>query len=306
MEVYLPIAGMSVNVFLILGMGVLVGFLSGLFGVGGGFLLTPLLIMIGIPPAVAAASDSNQIVASSSSGAYSHKRMGNVDMRMGIVILIGGIAGSTIGVQVVKILRQMGNFDFVLKAVYVVVLGGIGSYMLIESLKAMKGTMREEIEGDSRFRRFVLRFPLKMEFKESGVKISVIFPLIMGLIVGFLAALMGVGGGFIMVPAMIYVLGMPTIKAIGTDLFQIVFTSISATVQQAIFNHTVDVGLAMLLLFGSTIGAQFGVRAGRRLKGKQLRILLAAIVLIVMMKMLYELIAMPSNLIGLTTGESGH
>jgi len=306
MEVYLPIAGMSVNVFLILGMGVLVGFLSGLFGVGGGFLLTPLLIMIGIPPAVAAASDSNQIVASSSSGAYSHKRMGNVDMRMGIVILIGGIAGSTIGVQVVKILRQMGNFDFVLKAVYVVVLGGIGSYMLIESLKAMKGTMREEIEGESRFRRFVLRFPLKMEFKESGVKISVIFPLIMGLIVGFLAALMGVGGGFIMVPAMIYVLGMPTIKAIGTDLFQIVFTSISATVQQAIFNHTVDVGLAMLLLFGSTIGAQFGVRAGRRLKGKQLRILLAAIVLIVMMKMLYELIAMPSNLIGLTTGESGH
>ena len=306
MEVYLPIAGMSVNVFLILGMGVLVGFLSGLFGVGGGFLLTPLLIMIGIPPAVAVASDSNQIVASSSSGAYSHKRMGNVDMRMGIVILIGGIAGSTIGVQVVKILRQMGNFDFVLKAVYVVVLGGIGSYMLIESLKAMKGTMREEIEGESRFRRFVLRFPLKMEFKESGVKISVIFPLIMGLIVGFLAALMGVGGGFIMVPAMIYVLGMPTIKAIGTDLFQIVFTSISATVQQAIFNHTVDVGLAMLLLFGSTIGAQFGVRAGRRLKGKQLRILLAAIVLIVMMKMLYELIAMPSNLIGLTTGESGH
>ena len=306
MEVYLPIAGMSVNVFLILGMGVLVGFLSGLFGVGGGFLLTPLLIMIGIPPAVAAASDSNQIVASSSSGAYSHKRMGNVDMRMGIVILIGGIAGSTIGVQVVKILRQMGNFDFVLKAVYVVVLGGIGSYMLIESLKAMKGTMREEIEGESRFRRLILKLPLKMEFRDSGVKISVIFPLIMGLIVGFLAALMGVGGGFIMVPAMIYVLGMPTIKAIGTDLFQIVFTSISATVQQAIFNHTVDVGLAMLLLFGSTIGAQFGVRAGRRLKGKQSRILLAAIVLIVMMKMLYELIAMPSNLIGLTTGESGH
>jgi hypothetical protein len=306
MEVYLPIAGMSVNVFLILGMGVLVGFLSGLFGVGGGFLLTPLLIMIGIPPAVAAASDSNQIVASSSSGAYSHKRMGNVDMRMGIVILIGGIAGSTIGVQVVKVLRQMGNFDFVLKAVYVVVLGGIGSYMLIESLKATKGTVGKEKKGESCFRRLILKLPLKMEFRDSGIKISVIFPLIMGLIVGFLAALMGVGGGFIMVPAMIYILGMPTIKAIGTDLFQIVFTSISATVQQAIFNHTVDIGLALLLLFGSTIGAQFGVRAGRRLKGKHLRILLAAIVLIVMMKMLYELIAMPSNLIGLTTGESGH
>jgi len=306
MEVYLPIAGMSVNVFLILGMGVLVGFLSGLFGVGGGFLLTPLLIMIGIPPAVAAASDSNQIVASSSSGAYSHKRMGNVDMRMGIVILIGGIAGSTIGVQVVKVLRQMGNFDFVLKAVYVVVLGGISSYMLIESLKAAKGTVGKEKKGESCFRRLILKLPLKMEFRDSGIKISVIFPLIMGLIVGFLAALMGVGGGFIMVPAMIYILGMPTIKAIGTDLFQIIFTSISATVQQAIFNHTVDIGLALLLLFGSTIGAQFGVRAGRRLKGKQLRILLAAIVLIVMMEMLYELIAMPSNLIGLTTGESGH
>ena len=306
MEVYLPIAGMSVNVLLILGMGVMVGFLSGLFGVGGGFLLTPLLIMIGIPPAVAAASDSNQIVASSSSGAYSHKRMGNIDMRMGIVILIGGIAGSTIGVQVVKVLRQMGNFDFVLKAVYVVVLGGIGSYMLIESLKATKGTVGKEKKEESCFRRLILKLPLKMEFRDSGIKISVIFPLILGLIVGFLAALMGVGGGFIMVPAMIYILGMPTIKAIGTDLFQIVFTSISATVQQAIFNHTVDIGLALLLLFGSTIGAQFGVRAGRRIKGKQLRILLAAIVLIVMVKMLYELIAMPSNLIGLTTGESGH
>ena len=306
MEVYLPIAGMSVNVILILGMGGLVGFLSGLFGVGGGFLLTPLLIMIGIPPAVAAASDSNQIVASSSSGAYSHKRMGNVDMRMGIVILIGGIAGSTIGVQVVKVLRQMGNFDFVLKAVYVVVLGGIGSYMLIESLKATKGTVGKEKKEESCFRRLILKLPLKMEFRDSGIKISVIFPLILGLIVGFLAALMGVGGGFIMVPAMIYILGMPTIKAIGTDLFQIVFTSISATVQQAIFNHTVDIGLALLLLFGSTIGAQFGVRAGRRIKGKQLRILLAAIVLIVMVKMLYELTAMPSNLIGLTTGESGH
>ena len=294
MDVYLPVANMSVNVFILVGLGGLVGFLSGLFGVGGGFLLTPLLIFIGIPPTVAAASDSNQIVAGASSGAFAHSRMGNVDFKMGVLLLVGGITGGSIGVQIIRSLAKLGNVDFVIKLVYVVVLGTIGAFMLAESLGALR-------RG-----RATVRLPFQMDFAKSRMTTSALFPFVLGGCVGILAAIMGVGGGFIMVPAMIYILGMPTIVAIGTDLFQIVLTCINITIQQAIRNHTVDLVLVILLFLGSTFGAQAGARLGRRLRGEQLRILLAAIVLIVMAQMVIGLVVAPDNPISLARGGGGH
>ncbi len=317
-NVFLPVAGVSINAFLILGLGGLVGFLSGLFGVGGGFLLTPLLMMIGIPPAVAAASDSNQIVAASASGALGHFRLGNVDMKMGTVILLGGLTGGTIGVQLVKVLRELGNFEFTIKAVYVVVLGGVGSAMFLESLNALRRSKGAAVAAKdlghaaaaqptpSAVTRLFNRLPLQTEFARSGLRTSLLFPFGIGATVGLLAAIMGVGGGFIMVPAMIYIIGMPTVLAIGTDLFQIVLTSANVTLQQAMYNHTVDIVLALLLLCGSVLGAQVGVRTTKVLKGEQIRILLAVIVLIVMVKMLLDLLVAPSNLIGLVAAKGGH
>jgi uncharacterized membrane protein YfcA len=310
-NIYLPIAHMSVNILLLVGLGGLVGFLSGLFGVGGGFLLTPLLIFAGIPPTVAAASDSNQIVAGASSGAYAHSRMGNVDLKMGIILLLGGITGGSIGVQIIKALAAVGQVDFVIKLIYVIILGTIGSFMFFESLSALrrtKGAPENDLllePKESGLRKLATMLPLQMKFDKSRMTISAIFPFFLGTFVGMLAAIMGVGGGFIMVPAMIYILGMPTIVAIGTDLFQIVLTCINVTIQQAIRNHTVDLVLVIVLFFGSTIGAQIGARVGRRLRGEQLRILLAAIVLLVMIKMVYDLLVTPDNLISLATG-GGH
>ncbi|MFH0810102.1 MAG: sulfite exporter TauE/SafE family protein [Pseudomonadota bacterium] len=313
-NVFLPVAGVSINAFLILGMGGLVGFLSGLFGVGGGFLLTPLLMMVGISPAVAAASDSNQIVAASSSGALGHFRLGNVDMKMGMVILLGGLSGGTVGVQAVKVLRQMGNFDFTIKAVYVLVLGLVGGAMFIESLNALRRSKSAVAAKDitaavpttSGLTNLFHRLPFQTEFASSGLRTSLLFPFGIGLIVGFLAAIMGVGGGFIMVPAMIYIIGMPTVMAIGTDLFQIVLTSANVTLQQAITNHTVDIVLALLLLCGSVLGAQVGVRMTKKLKGEQIRILLAIIVLVVMVKLLIDLLSAPGNIIDYVTAKGGH
>ena len=311
MEIYLPIAGMSINFFIILGAGGLVGFLSSLFGVGGGFLLTPLLMRVGIPPAVAAASDSNQIVAGASSGAFAHWRLGNVDFKMGLVILIGGIAGGTVGVQVVKYLRAMGNFEFVMKVVYVLMLGLVGGAMFIESWRTIQRSksgqapVSEEM-GGAKLGSIFQKLPLKMNFARSGIHTSALFPFGIGATVGFMAALLGVGGGFIMVPAMIYIIGMPTIAAIGTDLFQIVLTSANVTLQQALVNKTVDLLLALTLLFGSTIGAQFGAIAGRRLKGEQIRILLAGIVLILAVKIFFDLILTPSDLVSLAPAKGGH
>jgi uncharacterized membrane protein YfcA len=312
MDVYLPVANMSVNVFILVGLGGLVGFLSGLFGVGGGFLLTPLLIFIGIPPTVAAASDSNQIVAGASSGAFAHSRMGNVDFKMGLLLLVGGITGGTIGVQIIRSLAKLGNVDFVIKLVYVVVLGTIGAFMLVESLGALRrgrATVRDAVPlepKESFIRKMSTRLPFQMNFAKSRMTTSALFPFVLGGCVGILAAIMGVGGGFIMVPAMIYILGMPTIVAVGTDLFQIVLTCINITVQQAIRNHTVDLVLVILLFLGSTFGAQAGARVGRRLRGEQLRILLAAIVLIVMAQMVIGLVVSPDNLIRLARGGGGH
>ncbi|MGF1640760.1 MAG: sulfite exporter TauE/SafE family protein [Rhodospirillales bacterium] len=295
MDIYLPIAEMSVNVFLILGLGGGVGFLSGLFGVGGGFLMTPLLMFIGIPPAVAVATEANQIVASSVSGVLAHWRRGNVDFKMGAVLLAGGFAGSTAGVWLFTVLRGLGQLDLVIKLSFVVFLGIIGGLMLIESVQAMLRRRRKASSSRSR-RRWTDRLPLKMRFRRSRLYISVLLPVTVGFVVGLLAAIMGVGGGFIMVPAMIYLLGMPTAVVVGTSLFQIIFVTANVTLLQAVTNQTVDVVLAMLLLVGGVVGAQFGARAGARLRGDQLRSLLALMVLAVCTKLAWDLVATPGDL----------
>jgi uncharacterized membrane protein YfcA len=302
-SLYLPLAGNGINILLLFGLGGAVGFLSGLFGVGGGFLMTPLLIMAGIPSTVAAASDSNQIVAASTSGSYAHYRLGNVDFKMGILLILGGILGGTMGVYLIKGLRAMGNADFVIKITYVVMLGLIGGYMFVESLQSMRKkpveTKRVEAEPGkvSLYNRMVQALPYQMHFEKSGVTLSPLMPLILGVFVGILAAIMGVGGGFIMVPVMVYMLRMPMHVVVGTSLLQILFTCINVTIMQSYTNHTVDMVLAIILLLGSTLGAQFGVRLSRRLKADQLKILLASIVLIVMIQMLASLLISPDLLL---------
>ena len=294
-HLYLPIAGNSVNVLLIFAMGGLVGILSGIFGVGGGFLMTPLLIMAGIPPTVAAASDSNQIVGASTSGTLAHYRLGNVDFKMGIVLIIGGVIGGTMGVQVIKILRQLGNADFLIKVTYVLMLGFVGFYMFVESLQALKKDKVAVVAAkkESKYARLVNKLPWQVDFDKSGIRLSILMPLVLGTFVGVLAAIMGVGGGFIMVPVMVYLLRMPMHVVVGTSLFQILFTCINVTIMQSYTNHTVDFILALILLLGSTLGAQFGAKISNRLKGDQLKIFLASLVLLVMVKMLFDLLITP-------------
>lgn len=306
-NLYLPIAGNSINIVLLFGLGGGVGFLSGLFGVGGGFLMTPLLIMAGIPSTVAAASDSNQIVAASTSGTYAHYRMGNVDFKMGFLLLVGGVVGGTLGVQLIKVLMALGNADFVIKLTYVVMLGVVGFYMFLESLQNLRKRAVVEAWGaepgkPSAYARLIQTLPWQMKFEKSGVSFSALLPLILGTVVGILAAIMGVGGGFIMVPVMVYMLRMPMHVVVGTSLFQILFTCINVTILQAITNHTVDLVLAMILLVGSTLGAQVGARLSRRLKADQLKILLASIVLLVMAQILVGLILSPKLLLGYKGG----
>ncbi len=306
LSIFLPVAGNSVNVFLLLGLGGLVGFLSGMFGVGGGFLMTPLLIMIGIPPTVAAASDSNQIVAASASGTYAHAKAGTVDFKMGLLLLVGGIAGGTVGVWVIKLLRALGQADFLISVTYVVMLGGIGSYMFFESLEGLRrgrpATGSDQVR-ESAYARLMRQLPWSVHFDRSNVHISVLMPLGLGVIVGALAAVMGVGGGFIMVPVMVYLLRMPMHVVVGTSLFQILFTCANVTVLQATMNHTVDIVLAVLLLLGSVVGAQIGAKASRRLNADQLKILMAIIVLLVMVQMLFGLLHTPEALVAYQGGE---
>jgi uncharacterized membrane protein YfcA len=303
-HMYLPIAGNSVNVFMIFVMGGFVGLLSGIFGVGGGFLMTPLLIMIGIPPTVAAASDSNQIVGASTSGTLAHYRLGNVDFKMGVLLLVGGVLGGTLGVQVIKILRHMGNADFLIQITYVLMLGFVGSYMFQESLHGLKKSsqVKSTPKRTSIYARIVGLLPWQTDFSKSGVRLSVLLPLILGVFVGVLAAIMGVGGGFIMVPIMVYLLRMPMHVVVGTSLFQILFTCINVTIMQAHSNHTVDFVLALILLIGSTLGAQFGAKISKKLKGDQLKIILASLVLIVMLKMLLGLLLKPDILLAYMGG----
>ncbi|MFW5489808.1 MAG: sulfite exporter TauE/SafE family protein [Desulfovibrio sp.] len=306
-HMYLPIAGNSVNVFLIFALGGFVGLLSGIFGVGGGFLMTPLLIMFGIPPTVAAASDSNQIVGASTSGCLAHYRLGNVDFKMGFLLLIGGVLGGFGGVQVIKVLRAMGNADFLINITYVLMLGGVGSYMFLESVQSLRKKDNDSAavaqpKKKSRYAAMMEKLPLQTDFAKSGVRLSMLMPLVLGVLVGILAAIMGVGGGFIMVPIMVYLLRMPMHVVVGTSLFQILFTCINVTILQSYTNHTVDFVLAVLLLLGSTLGAQFGTRISRRLKGEQLKILLATLVLVVMVKMLLNLLLTPEVLLAYTGG----
>ena len=298
---FLPIAGASVPIALLLGLGLMVGFLSGLFGVGGGFLLTPLLMMIGIPPTVAAASDANQIVAASTSGTLAHWRLGNVDFKMGLLLVVGGVAGGTLGVQLIKILREAGNADFVIKITYIVMLSIIGSYMFQESLRNLKpgwlSRKKERIAKTSTFAAVNRILPMKIHFEKSGVTLSILTVFLLGLLVGVLAAIMGVGGGFIMVPVMVYMLRMPMHVVVGTSLFQVLFTCINVTFMQSYYNHTVDLTLAVLLLIGSTIGAQVGARISTYLKADQLKIILASIVLLVMISMAFDLLMHPDILL---------
>ena len=307
MHLYLPVALTSINILIPVGLGLAVGLLSGLFGVGGGFLLTPLLIMFGIPSTVAAATDSNQIVAASTSGTYAHWKVGNVDFKMGIYLLVGGFIGGLIGVQAIKLLHAMGNADFVIKMTYVLMLGVVGTYMFIESIQSMR--KKKEVtavevteEKESAVGRFLKSLPLQTRFEKSGVTHSALVPIVLGTFVGILAAIMGVGGGFLMVPVMVYMLRMPMHVVVGTSLFQILFTCIEVTFLQAYTNHTVDFLLAVPLLVGSTIGAQVGTVFGRKLKGEQLKVLLAAIVLIVTVKIVFDLTLTPSLLISQVGG----
>jgi uncharacterized membrane protein YfcA len=303
MQIYLPIAEVSVNAFLLLGLGGMVGVLSGMFGVGGGFLMTPLLFFIGIPPAVAVATEANQIVASSFSGVLAHLRRKTVDLKMGLVLLIGGLIGAALGVQVFNYLRSLGQVDLLVRLCYVVFLGIIGGLMFLESLRAIRRS-KTSAPPKRRKHTWIHNLPLKTKFRTSGLYISVIPPMLVGIAVGVLAAIMGVGGGFIMVPAMIYLLGMPTKVVIGTSLLQIIFVTAFTTLLHATTNYTVDMMLAVLLLVGGVIGAQIGTRIGVYLKAEQLRILLAILVLAVCGKLALDLLLQPSELY--TLGEAGH
>lgn len=301
MQIYLPIAEVSVSAFLLLGLGGMVGVLSGLFGVGGGFLMTPLLIFIGIPPAVAVATEANQIVASSFSGVLAHFRRKTVDIKMGLVLMAGGATGSVIGVQLFKMLREMGQVELLVSLCYVIFLGVVGGLMFIESVNALR-KKRSGKPPKRKHHNWIHGLPLKMRFRQSKLYISAIPPFVVGVAVGVLAAIMGVGGGFIMVPAMIYLLGMPTAVVVGTSLFQIIFVTGLTTILHATQNQTVDAALALLLLFGGVIGAQIGARLGVKIKGEQLRILLAGLVLIVCFKIGYDLIATPSEMFSIGGG----
>ena len=297
MQIYLPIAEHSLNLLLLLGMGGAVGFLSGMFGVGGGFLMTPLLIFVGISPPVAVATGANQIVASSVSGALAHWRRGNVDLKMGVVLLIGGFIGSSVGVWLYGLLRSLGQLDLVIQLSYVVFLGIIGVLMGVESVQALRRANdplapRRKLHMHN----WLHGLPFKMRFRRSKLYISALLPFAIGVFIGVLAAIMGVGGGFIMVPAMIYVLGMPTAVVIGTSLFQIIFVAANVTFLQAWQNQSVDVLLAMVLVLGGVIGGQIGTNVGARLRGEQLRGLLALLVLCVCLKLGYDLAATPADL----------
>jgi uncharacterized protein len=301
MDIYLPIAEMSANLFLLLGIGGAVGFLSGIFGIGGGFFLTPLLILIGIPAPVAVGTQAPQILASSFSGMLAHLRRGDVDVRMGVVLVVGGLCGSLVGVWLFALLRRIGQIDLSISLAYVLLLGIVGALMLVESVRAWLRLRARRDSLAKRHRHLWLHgLPLKMRFHRSRLYISALMPLGLGVFAGILVAIMGVGGGFIMVPAMIYLIGMPTAVVIGTSLFQITFVTMATTFLHAAGNRTVDVVLALALIVGGVVGAQLGSSAGHRLRGEELRILLALIVLGVCAKIGHDLIVRPAEIYTLT------
>lgn len=296
MQVYLPIAEMSVDALLLLGIGFGVGWLSGLFGVGGGFLLTPLLILIGIPSPVAVASGANQTLGTSVSGLIAQWRRDNVDARMGVVLLAGGVLGSALGVQLFAVLRRAGQVDLAVAVFYVVVLGIVGMLMVRESVRAIFRRRAGIAVAKAHEHTWLHGLPFKVRFRKSRLYISVVPPLLVGFGIGILSAVMGVGGGFMLVPAMIYLLGMPTSVVIGTSLFQVVFVSANVTLLQALQVGSVDIVLTLLLVAGGVAGAQFGAAMGTRLRGEETRALLGLLVLSVALGLLYDLVRAPDNL----------
>jgi uncharacterized membrane protein YfcA len=307
LQIYLPIAEVSLNVVVLLAIGGGVGLLSGLFGVGGGFLMTPLLIFIGVPPAIAVATQSNQVVAASVSGVLAHWTRDNVDFKMGGVLLAGGVLGSSLGVVVFSLLRRFGQIDLVIAIAYVVTLGSVGTVMAIESVNALRRVRRRQGQPTKLHQHnWAQGLPLKMRFRKSRLYISATLPIGIGFVVGIMSAIMGVGGAFLMVPAMIYMLGMPTSIVIGTSLFQIIFVQAYVTMLQATQNQTVDILLALILTLGGVVGAQFGGRWGARLPAEQLRFLMALVVLAVAGGLLYQLVSTPRELYTIATlGVSG-
>lgn len=293
---------MSVNAFVVLAMGAAVGFLSGMFGVGGGFLITPLLIFYNIPPAIAVATGANQVIAASFSGTLAHVKKGTVDFKLGIVLLVGGIFGSTIGAFVFALLRSVGQLDLFISLLYVILLGTVGGLMLVESVNAIRatrggqaGTLKKSGQHN-----WILKLPFKMRFRASKLFVSVIPVLALGAGIGFLASIMGVGGGFIMVPALIYLLKVPTNVVVGTSLFNIMFTAAYTTIVHATANASVDIILALLLMVGGVAGAQYGARAGQKLRGEQLRALLALLVLAVALRLAFDLFIRPDHIYSLS------
>jgi uncharacterized membrane protein YfcA len=301
--IYLPIAELSVNLFVLLAMGAAVGFLSGMFGVGGGFLITPLLIFYNIPPAIAVATGANQVVASSFSGALSHMKKGTLDFKLGTVLLAGGVVGSTVGIYVFTLLRSLGQLDLFISLLYVALLGTVGGLMLVESVNAMRrarGGAAPTLKKPGQHN-WIHRLPLKMRFRASKLFVSVIPVIGLGAGIGFLSAIMGVGGGFIMVPALIYLLKVPTNVVVGTSLYQIIVVAAYTTIVHASTNYTVDVVLAFMLMIGGVAGAQYGAKAGQRLRGEQLRALLALLVLAVALRLGFALFVRPQSLYSIAT-----
>jgi uncharacterized membrane protein YfcA len=302
--IYLPIAEMSVNMVVLLAMGGAVGFLSGMFGVGGGFLITPLLIFYNIPPAIAVATGANQVIASSFSGALAHFKRGTLDVKLGTILLLGGIVGSTLGISIFSYLRDLGQLDLIVSLLYVVFLGTVGGLMLVESIRALRRVRvgQPASTANSAHHNWIHRMPLKMRFRTSKLFVSVIPVLAIGAGIGVLSSIMGVGGGFIMVPALIYLLKVPTNVVVGTSLFQIIFVSAYTTIVHATTNHSVDVMLAFLLMVGGVAGAQYGTRVGQKLRGEQLRALLGLLVLAVALRLAFDLFVRPDNLYSIVIG----
>jgi uncharacterized membrane protein YfcA len=302
MQIYLPIAEIPVNIILILMLGLIAGFLAGMFGIGGGFIATPLLMFIGIPPAIAVSTSTNQIIAASISGLLAQLRKGNVDIKMGMFLVVGGFIGSTIGISIFKILQKTGHIDLVIPVLYVIFLGSISITMLIDTVRALaekKYGVTWEKKPSSRLRRklqTIENLPWKVYFPKSDITVSIFVPIIISTGIGILVALMGVGGGFLMIPAMIYILRMPSSIVVGTSLFQIVFIASNATFLQAVTNHTVDIVLAFLMIISSAIGAQFGTRAGYKVDADSMRLSLSLLLLGVCVKMLFVLFAAPPSM----------
>jgi uncharacterized membrane protein YfcA len=302
MQIYLPIAEIPVNIILVLMLGLMTGFLAGMFGIGGGFLATPFLIFIGIPPAIAVSTSTNQIISASISGLLAHLRKGNVDIKMGLFLVVGGFIGSSAGVFIFKLLQKSGNIDIVIAIVYVVFLGIISLTMIRDSIRNFLEQKfgYSSTNANSKIITSILKFidqmPCRIYFPKSGVMVSIFVPIILSCGIGILVALIGIGGGFLMIPAMVYLLRMPSFVVVGTSLFQIVFIASNATFLQAITNNNVDIVLASLMIISSAIGAQIGTRTGYKVNANNMRSFLALMLLGVCIKMLFVLFSEPKNL----------